>query len=172
MELTGLQLKQKTGCLKDVILHMGGLHNIENSIAAITIAKHVGIEDDKIKKGIENFKGVKRRFEYIIKNKDHIFIDDYAHHPEELRALITGVRSLYKEQKMTLVFQPHLYSRTKDLYKEFGTVLSMADEVILLPLYPAREQAIPGVTSELIFHEINIKNKRYSFKRNFATGFG
>ena len=89
-----------------------------------------------------------------------IFIDDYAHHPEELKALISGIRSLYKNRKLTIVFQPHLYSRTKDLYKEFGAELSMADEIILLPIYPARELPLPGVTSELIFHEIKKSNKR------------
>ena len=146
--------------LKDVILHMGGLHNIENSVAAITIAKHLTIDDEKIKAAVANFKGVKRRFEYIVKNDKHILIDDYAHHPEELKALITGVRSLYGNEKLTLIFQPHLYSRTKDLYKQFGAVLSTADEVILLPVYPAREAPVPGVTSELIFHEIHINNKR------------
>ncbi len=149
----------KNWTITDMVLHMGGLHNIENSIVAITIAKHLNIEDEKIKSAIANFKGVRRRFEYIIKNEKHILIDDYAHHPEELRALITGIRSLYKDY-LTIMFQPHLFSRTKDLYKEFGAVLSLADEVILLPIYPARELPIPGVTSELIFHEISIKNKR------------
>ena len=149
----------KNWSVTDVVLHMGGLHNIENSIVAIAIAKHLNIDDNKIKAAITNFKGVRRRFEYIIKNEKHILIDDYAHHPEELRALITGVRSLYKDH-LTVMFQPHLFSRTKDLYKEFGAVLSLADEVILLPIYPARELPMPGVTSELIFHEISIKNKR------------
>ncbi len=149
----------KNWSVKDVVLHMGGLHNIENSIVAITIAKQLNIDDKKIKTAVANFLGVKRRFEYIIKNEKHIFIDDYAHHPEELRALITGVRSLYKEP-LTIVFQPHLFSRTKDLYKEFGEVLSLADEVILLPIYPARELPMQGVTNELIFHQITIKNKR------------
>lgn len=146
--------------LNDVTLHMGGLHNIENSIAAVTIAKHLKIDDKKIIEAVANFKGVKRRFEYIIKNDKHVLIDDYAHHPEELKALIKGVRSLYGNKKLTLIFQPHLYSRTKDLYKEFGAILSTADEVILLPVYPAREAPIPGVTSELIFYEIKIPNKR------------
>ena len=149
----------KKWTITDMVLHMGGLHNIENSVVAITIAKHLNIDDEKIKRAIANFKGVRRRFEYIIKNEKHILIDDYAHHPEELRALITGVRSLYREH-LTVIFQPHLFSRTKDLYKEFGVVLSLADEVILLPIYPARELPMPGVTSELIFHEITIKNKR------------
>jgi len=146
--------------LKDVMLYMGGLHNIENSIAAISVAKHIGIEDDKIKNAVANFKGVKRRFEYIIKNNKHTLIDDYAHHPEELRALISGVRSLYGDQKCTVIFQPHLFSRTKDFASEFAESLSLADEVILLPIYPARELPIPGVTSELIFHQMTISNKR------------
>lgn len=136
--------------LTDVVLHMGGLHNIENSVAAITVAKHLGIEDEKIKAAISSFKGVKRRFEYYIKSDEHILIDDYAHHPEELKALITGVRSLFKEDKCTVIFQPHLFSRTNDLAKEFAASLDLADEVILLPIYPARELPMEGVTSELI----------------------
>lgn len=136
--------------LTNVVLHMGGLHNIENSVAAITVAKHLGIEDEKIKAAISNFKGVKRRFEYYLKDEKHILIDDYAHHPEELKALITGVRSLFKEDKCVVVFQPHLFSRTKDLAEEFAHSLDLADEVILLPIYPARELPMEGVTSELI----------------------
>lgn len=136
--------------LTNVVLHMGGLHNIENSVAAITVAKHLGIEDEKIKAAISNFKGVKRRFEYYLKDEKHILIDDYAHHPEELKALIIGVRSLFKEDKCVVVFQPHLFSRTKDLAEEFAHSLDLADEVILLPIYPARELPMEGVTSELI----------------------
>ena len=117
----------KDWLLQDVILHMGGLHNIENVTAAITVAKHVGIEDEKIKAAIEAFKGVKRRFEYILKNDEAVLIDDYAHHPEELRALITGVRSIFSDQKITVVFQPHLFSRTNDLANEFAKSLSLAD---------------------------------------------
>lgn len=136
--------------LTGVVLHMGGLHNIENSVAAVTVAKHLGIEDDKIKEAISNFKGVKRRFEYYLKDEKHILIDDYAHHPEELKALITGVKSLLREEKCVVVFQPHLFSRTKDLAEEFAHSLDLADEVILLPIYPARELPMEGVTSRLI----------------------
>lgn len=148
--------------LHDVVLSMGGLHNIENSIVAITIAKHLGISDDKIKAAIADFKGVKRRFEYIIKQSGLTLIDDYAHHPEELKALISGVRSLYPNEKMTLVFQPHLFSRTKDQADGFAEVLSTADEVILLPIYPARELPMPGVQSEMIAEKM--KNKNVSVK--------
>lgn len=135
--------------LTDVKLHMGGLHNIENAVAAIAVAKTLGIQEDKIRHAVEEFKGVKRRFEYVLKNDAHVLIDDYAHHPEELKALINGVRSLYKE-RMVLVFQPHLYSRTNDQADGFAEVLSMADEVILLPIYPARELPMEGVSSEMI----------------------
>jgi len=140
----------KDWVLNGVVLHMGGLHNIENSVAAVTVAKYLKIEDDKIKAAVDSFKGVKRRFEYILKNEKHVLIDDYAHHPEELKALITGVRSLFKEEKCVVVFQPHLFSRTNDLAKEFAESLDMADEVVLLPIYPARELPMEGVTSELI----------------------
>jgi UDP-N-acetylmuramate--alanine ligase len=139
----------KDWMLTDVKLHMGGLHNVENAIAAIAVAKQLGIEEEKIRHAVEEFKGVKRRFEYILKDDEHVLIDDYAHHPEELKALIGGVRSLFSEP-MVLVFQPHLYSRTKDQADGFAEVLSMADEVILLPIYPARELPVEGVSSGMI----------------------
>lgn len=153
--------------LENMLLHMGGLHNIENAVAAITVAKYLKIYDEKIRLAIANFKGVKRRFEYILRTKEHVLIDDYAHHPEELRALITGVRSLFGGKKMTLVFQPHLFSRTKDLVNEFAASLDLADEVILLPIYPARELPIEGVTSELILERMKLKNKQVLTKDAF-----
>jgi len=145
--------------IQDVLLHMGGLHNIENSVAAIAVSKLLKIDQDKIKEAVANFKGVKRRFEYVVKNEEQVLIDDYAHHPEEIKALITGVRSLYREDKITVVFQPHLFSRTKDLAKEFAESLDLADEVILLPIYPARELPMGGVTSELILQKMKLDNK-------------
>lgn len=149
----------KDWSLDNVALHMGGLHNIENSVAAITVAKYLKIEDEKIKAAMASFKGVKRRFEYILKTDRHVLIDDYAHHPEELKALIKGVKSLFKEDVCTVIFQPHLYSRTRDLFKEFAASLDLADEVILLPVYPARELPIEGVTSELILREMKLDRK-------------
>jgi UDP-N-acetylmuramate--alanine ligase len=146
--------------ISNVVLHMGGLHNIENCIAAITVAQQLKIDHKKIKLAVEAFKGVKRRFEYVLKNETHVLIDDYAHHPEELKALITGVRSLYANKKITIVFQPHLFSRTRDLAKEFAESLDMADEVILLPIYPARELPIGGVTSELILQKMKLDKKK------------
>ncbi|QEC68832.1 UDP-N-acetylmuramate--L-alanine ligase [Panacibacter ginsenosidivorans] len=146
--------------LKGVLLHMGGLHNIENSIAAITVAKYLKIDDEKIKNAVANFKGVKRRFEYVLKTSRHILIDDYAHHPEELKALISGIRSLFVDKKCMVIFQPHLYSRTNDLAKEFAQSLDMADEVILLPIYPARELPMPGVESELILDNMQLPQRQ------------
>jgi UDP-N-acetylmuramate--alanine ligase len=140
----------KDNTIENVVLHMGGMHNVENVIAAITAASSLGIENEKIKRAVESFRGVKRRFEYIIKSKDMVYIDDYAHHPEELRALINGARTLFKQRKCTVIFQPHLYSRTRDFADGFAEVLDMADEVILLPIYPARELPIEGVSSEMI----------------------
>jgi UDP-N-acetylmuramate--alanine ligase len=153
--------------IKDVVLHMGGLHNIENAVAAITVAKYLNIKDDKIKAAVEAFKGVKRRFEYILKDDKHILIDDYAHHPEELKALITGVKSLFSHKKIIVAFQPHLFSRTNDLADGFAASLDLADEVILLPIYPARELPMPGVTSELILNKMKSQHKTLMSKEEF-----
>jgi UDP-N-acetylmuramate--alanine ligase len=158
----------KDETISDITLNMGGLHNIENAVAAIGIAKYLNISDEKIKEAIADFRGVKRRFEYIVKTEKQVLIDDYAHHPEELRALISGIRSLYGKEKLTLIFQPHLYSRTNDLANEFGVSLSMADEVILLPIYPARELPIPGVNSELLLDKMTIANKQVLGKKEMV----
>ena len=144
--------------IKDVVLDMGGLHNIENVIAAIGVAKYLKIDDEKIKLAVSSFTGVKRRFEYIIKTPELLMIDDYAHHPEELRALITGAKELFPQKKCTVIFQPHLFSRTKDLADGFAEVLSLANETILLPIYPARELPMEGVTSELIVSKMKSSN--------------
>ena len=150
--------------LENVILNVGGLHNIENVLAAIAAASSLGIENDRIKAAVESFRGVKRRFQYIIKNENRVFIDDYAHHPEELRALIKGAKGLFSDKRITVIFQPHLYSRTRDFADGFATVLDGADEVILLPVYPARELPIPGVNSEMIINKMTTKNKRIMSK--------
>ena len=136
--------------IDNVQLNIGGMHNVENSIAAIGVAGYLGISTEKIKNAVADFKGVKRRFEYILKSEKIIFVDDYAHHPEELRALITGAKALFSEKRCTVIFQPHLFTRTRDLADEFAEVLNLADDVYLLPIYPAREQPIKGVTSEMI----------------------
>lgn len=145
--------------IKNVELNMGGRHNIENTVAAIAIARYLDIDETKIKNAVSSFKGVKRRFEYVLKNSRHILIDDYAHHPEELRALITSAKELYPGKKCTIVFQPHLYSRTRDLADGFAEVLAIADEVILLPIYPARELPVEGVNSEMILNKMDKRQK-------------
>ena len=145
--------------LKDVVLNMGGMHNIENMIAAISVAQYLGIENDKIRKAVADFRGVKRRFEYIVKNEEQVMIDDYAHHPEELRALLSGAKELFPDKNCTVIFQPHLYSRTRDFVEGFAETLDLADEVILLPIYPARELPIEGVNSEMILNNMKNKNK-------------
>lgn len=149
----------KEEVVSNVELNMGGLHNIENALAAITVAKKLTIEDEKIKAAVSSFKGVKRRFEYIVKTKERVMIDDYAHHPEELRALINGAKALFPGKKTTVVFQPHLFSRTNDLADGFAEVLSLADETILLPIYPARELPMAGVTSSLLLDKMTNAKK-------------
>jgi UDP-N-acetylmuramate--alanine ligase len=141
--------------LKNLSLTMGGRHNIENAVAAVTVAIHLGISHDAIRMALADFKGVKRRFEYRWNQPGKVLIDDYAHHPEELRALINGVRDMFPGEKLQLVFQPHLFSRTKDLCDAFAHSLDAADEVVLLPIYPARELPMEGVTSSLIANKMN-----------------
>jgi UDP-N-acetylmuramate--alanine ligase len=145
--------------IKGIELNMGGRHNIENVTAAIAAAAQLDIADEKIKAAVAAYRGVKRRFEYIIKTDHLVFVDDYAHHPEELRALITGAKNLYSDKKCIVVFQPHLFSRTKDHADGFAEVLDIADEVILLPIYPARELPMEGVTSEMIQERMHNENK-------------
>ncbi|MCW3463281.1 UDP-N-acetylmuramate--L-alanine ligase [Chitinophaga nivalis] len=142
--------------IDNVQLHIGGMHNVENAVAAITVAHLLGIGADKIKAAVASFKGIRRRFEYAIKNDKQVYIDDYAHHPEELRALITSAKALFPGRKCTVIFQPHLFTRTRDLADGFADSLSLADEVILLPIYPARELPIAGVTSEMIAEKITV----------------
>ena len=159
-----VQIKDRL--IKEVVLNMGGMHNIENVTAAIATAVYLKISDEKIKAAVADFKGVKRRFEYIIKNEKIIMIDDYAHHPEELRALISSTKKLFSNKKCIVVFQPHLFSRTRDLADGFAEVLDLADEVILLPIYPARELPIDGVSSEMILERMHSENKVVLSKEN------
>jgi len=160
--------------LKNVLLNIGGLHNVENAVASIAVAHLLKIEDDKIKKAVADYKGVKRRFEYVIAPGEGkvVFIDDYAHHPQELKALISGARSLFENRKLVLVFQPHLFSRTRDLADGFANSLDLADEVVLLPIYPARELPIEGVSSEMILNKMKLKNKSIMTKEELINNIG
>jgi len=141
------------------VLHMGGMHNVENCIAAFALCDVLGVDVVKLAKGISSFKGVKRRFQYIVKNDNFVYIDDYAHHPEELKNLIESAKALFRNRKLAVIFQPHLYSRTKDLSAGFAESLDLADEVILLDIYPARELPMEGVSSELIMDQMHSDNK-------------
>jgi UDP-N-acetylmuramate--alanine ligase len=136
--------------VRNLALHMGGRHNVENNLVAVGVAKALGIDDERIRAAVADFKGVKRRFQYIVKTDRLVYVDDYAHHPEELRALIGGARELFPGMRCTVAFQPHLFTRTRDFADGFAASLDMADEVLLMPIYPARELPIPGVDSEMI----------------------
>lgn len=143
-----------------------GAHNVLNALASFAVGRALKIEAKYIAYALATFKGVKRRFEYIYKSKDLIYIDDYAHHPTELTAFISAVKMLYPLQKLTLIFQPHLYSRTRDFMDGFIESLSAADEVILLEIYPAREQPIDGVTSEVLLSKLTCSSKYLVSKEN------
>ena len=160
----GFDVLMKGNMLKDVVLHMGGMYNVENIVAAVAVASSLGIGNEKIKSAVASFRGVKRRFEYIIKASNLVFIDDYAHHPEELRALITGAKALFQQKKCTVIFQPHLYTRTRDFADGFAEVLDLADEVVLLPIYPARELPIENVNSELILNKMKTATRSVKTK--------
>ena len=158
--------KNANGVIDNIKLGLPGLHNIENAVAAIEVALHLGITPDKIRQALANFLGVKRRFEYVVKLPNHIYIDDYAHHPEELRACIQAVKSLYPDKKLTAIFQPHLFTRTRDFADGFAEVLSMIDDLIMLDIYPARELPIEGVNSAMILDKIKNPAKQILSKQD------
>ena len=153
-------IKSPVEDINAVTLGLPGLHNIENSIAAVVIAQQLGIKGDVIKEGLRSFSGVKRRFDYRIKTNNVVYIDDYAHHPEELIATIGSVKKLYPTKKITGVFQPHLFSRTRDFADAFANSLDLLDECILLEIYPAREKPIEGITSQMLIDKMKLKNKK------------
>ena len=128
--------------------------NIENAVAAMAMAQLNGCTAEEIKEGIKTYEGVERRFDFKLKNDRIVFLSDYAHHPSEIKQSVLSMRELYKDKKITAIFQPHLYTRTRDFYKDFADSLSILDEVILCDIYPAREAPIPGVTSELIYKNL------------------
>lgn len=152
--------KDDTAEINDISLMLPGKHNVENTTVAIAIALKLGIAAEKVKQAVANFKGVKRRFEYIVNNGNQIYIDDYAHHPEELSACFHAVRQLYPDKKLTVIFQPHLFTRTRDFADEFAKVLSTADELLLLEIYPARELPLQGINSTFLLDKITLENKK------------
>ena len=147
------------GVIEDCVVGIPGWVNVENATAAAAIGLTYGLNPSKIKEALASFSGVKRRFDIQVKRPDCVYIDDYAHHPEEISAALSSIRKSYPEMKMTVVFQPHLYTRTRDFAPEFAEALSKADKLILLDIYPAREEPIPGVTSEIIFKDVTCQEK-------------
>ncbi|MBK7666738.1 MAG: UDP-N-acetylmuramate--L-alanine ligase [Sphingobacteriaceae bacterium] len=159
-------IKSEVEAVTGVTIGLPGLHNVENSIAAVAIAQQLGVKADKIKEGLRSFQGVKRRFDYRVKTKNLVYVDDYAHHPEELKAAIGAAKQLYPYKKITGVFQPHLFSRTRDFADAFAESLDLLDECILLDIYPARELPMEGVTSQMLLDKMKSKQKHLVKKEN------
>lgn len=145
------------GVVADIRMAVPGFHNVENAIAAGAVALELGLSGEQIHAGLNSYRGVKRRFEYVVKTDEVILIDDYAHHPAEVQAFLSSVKALYPDRELTAIFQPHLFSRTRDFADEFAESLSIADHVLVLDIYPARELPIEGITSAIIVQ--NIKSK-------------
>lgn len=155
------------GIVPDIKLGVPVDINIENAVAAMAVCHMIGVDADTMRTAIGTFMGAKRRFEFWLKQPlpgGHVVIDDYAHHPNEIKASIKSVKDLYAGRKLSVIFQPHLYTRTRDFANEFAEALSLADEVYLLPIYPAREAPIPGVTTQIIYDKVTSK-----VKKNFAS---
>ena len=147
--------------IKDIKLGVPISINIDNGVAAMAMAQLNGVNDDEIKRGMESFGGVDRRFDFKVKTDKMVFLSDYAHHPNEIDQSIKSVRELYKDKKIAAIFQPHLYTRTRDFYKEFADALSLLDAVYLCDIYPAREKPIPGITSEIIYDNLRKGMERH-----------
>ncbi len=155
--------------LRDLVLGMAGRHNVENAIAASTMALDLGVPPEKLRRALASFRGVSRRFEMRAKTKNAVFIDDYAHHPTELEACIRSVREMYPGRRVTGIFQPHLFTRTRDLAADFGKSLALLDELILLEIYPAREEPLPGITSAWLLEQVPMMNKTLCTKEGLLA---
>jgi UDP-N-acetylmuramate--alanine ligase len=142
---------------KEVVLGLPGIHNAENALAVAVMCKELGLSEQEIRSGLQHFKGVKRRFEYQVRTEKLVYIDDYAHHPTEIAALVSSIRLLYPDKKVVGIFQPHLFSRTRDFEEGFVRELGKLDEAVIMPIYPAREEPIPGVTSDELVRKIGGK---------------
>lgn len=158
--IKGLNLREP------IKMSLYGNHNVQNALAAIIMCSYLGVSDEDIRKGLATFKGVQRRFDIRVKNAKHIYVDDYAHHPEEIKAALTAARNAFSDKELTVIFQPHLFSRTRDFMDGFAESLSLADRVILLDIYPARELPIEGVTSAALLEKITSKDKMLCSKEN------
>jgi len=154
---------------ENITLGLPGLHNVENSVAAVAIACQLNISERVIRESLASFKGVRRRFDYHIKTEKLIYIDDYAHHPEELKACISSAKEMYPGKKITGIFQPHLFSRTRDFADDFARSLDLLDECILMEIYPARELPIDGITSQMLLDKMKLSDKRICQKEDLLT---
>ena len=143
--------------IENIKLGVPGFHNMENAIAASIVALEYGVSEGQLREALASFKGVKRRFEFIIDKPNLVYIDDYAHHPAEIEAFLRSLKAMYEGRKLTVIFQPHLFTRTRDFAEGFAKSLSLADELLMMEIYPARELPIEGVTSEMIFKDVSSK---------------
>ncbi len=159
------------GLIENIKSGLPGRHNVENAVGAAALALEYGLKPEQVKAGIENFKGVKRRFEYHIKTDRLVYIDDYAHHPAEINALLTSVRELYPDHKITGIFQPHLYSRTRDFMDGFAQSLAKLDELILMDIYAAREKPLPGINAGVLLEKTDIVAKQHLSTTDILTHF-
>lgn len=164
-------LKSPIENIENIKVTLPGKHNIENATVAIAIAQTLGVSEELIRAGLLTFKGIKRRFEFVIREADKVLIDDYAHHPTELKAAISAAKTLYPNEKIVGVFQPHLFSRTKDFVDGFAEALDMLDETVLLDIYPARELPIENVTSQIILDKMTNSNKRILSKSDLLENY-
>ena len=155
--------------LREIKMQLYGNHNVQNALAAIIMCLYLGISEDDIRRGLATFKGVQRRFDIRVKNERHVYIDDYAHHPEEIKAALLAARKVFSDKELTVVFQPHLFTRTRDFMDGFAESLSLADRVILLDIYPARELPIEGVTSAALLERITSKDKMLCSKEELLN---
>lgn len=162
-------LVHQKGIIEKIQIQMPGLINLENAVGAIALGLINGASEEEVQLAISSFRGIKRRMEKIVENDNIIYFDDYAHHPKEINAVVSSIQKMYPEKNLTLVFQPHLYSRTQDFATEFAKSLDKVNEVILLDIYPARELPIPGVSSEIILNQMNIKKKQICKKEDLIS---
>ncbi|MBN2639568.1 MAG: UDP-N-acetylmuramate--L-alanine ligase [Bacteroidales bacterium] len=169
--LIAFDVYQGKELLTNIHMQIPGLHYVENALAAVAVGLELKIDVAVIKEALESFSGVERRFDIRVRTEKTVYIDDYAHHPEELKATIKAVRMLFPEKKLTVIFQPHLYSRTRDFADGFAAALSLAGEVYLLDIYPAREQPVSGVTSRIIFDQITVSEKHLVSKADLLAKF-
>lgn len=162
-------VKTPNTVLENLQFNLPGRHNLSNALIALAMAVQYGCSHHQLAKALASYKGVKRRFTYHIKTENLVFIDDYAHHPEEINAVYQAIKEMYPNKKVLAIFQPHLYSRTRDFVDDFAASLSQFDELILLDIYPARELPMEGVTSEWLLGKIENKNKKLVAKKDLLT---